>query len=123
MVCLLVCVQNGSFSGETEIYASLDFMHDIVKVIRGFPASPDDTRVIELGEFEAKSTLGGVRICFSCANGKGDPLIRVFIRNGNLEHALLVISGVEPNDIDLFVKELEGLRISDGNNATLFYTT
>src|SRR5437764_4396128 len=71
---------NGSFSGQTELYADHDDLIKLAECLTKFPAGRSDYRDFELGTFDHNCAGGGVRLHFSCRDSVGHSAVDVQLR-------------------------------------------
>lgn len=115
---------NGSFSGDVKIYANHDDLGNAAETLSGFPVSPEDSRTVELGTFDAHAAGGGVRIEFFCADAAGHAIASVKMRDdgcramGEAQSACVLLP-VEAGAIDSFVSQIRSTECATGANAFL----
>jgi hypothetical protein len=119
---------NGYFAGQAEVYVSRDNLSDLANALRGFPSSPDDSRVFELGTFNPNHVDGGARMRFFCEDAAGHAVLEVKLRGGACQgmgevESVAVRIAIQAAGVDDFIKQLQGMGKIIGASASLQQAT
>jgi hypothetical protein len=114
---LEVCLETGNpaFSGRTYCYVAKHEPESLAECIAGFPSSPSDARVYELGDVSG-SGMGGARLRFTCADGSGHILVQAEVWGdpreglGTVSLQFMTVAAA----IDNFVSGLRDLKQREG---------
>src|SRR3712207_6482776 len=80
LIELRVKASNGVFAGQAEVYADSEVLAEFAAVLRGFPASQNDSREFEIGSFDAAYAGGGAGFRFFCVDSVGHASAEVKLR-------------------------------------------
>ena len=109
---LRVTISNGSFSGGTSVYVDRDALESCAALLKGFPAPVQDERVVEWGDSDVSSSLGGVKLRFLCIDASGHAGVWAELRSsdslsGVMPHQTVrLFLPIEAAAVDRFVDEL-----------------
>lgn len=109
---LRVAVSNGSFSGRTSVYVELDALARCAALLKGFPAPAQDERVVEWGDSDMSSSLGGVKFRFACIDASGHACVWAELRSSDSlgdvmpQQTVRLSLPIEAAAVDRFVEEL-----------------
>jgi hypothetical protein len=114
---LEVCLEarNQAFSGRTYCYVAKHEPEALAECIAGFPISPSDARVYEVGDI-TDSGMGGARLRFACADGSGHIAVQAEVW-GDPREGLGMVSlqfMTVASAIDTFVSALRDLKQREG---------
>jgi hypothetical protein len=131
LIELGVSGSNGRFAGTTELYVGHDPLGKLADAFRGFPASRQDRREMELGTFDPKFKFsgGGARFRLRCMDAAGHVILEVQLRTdpgydkaGQSQAAEFFIP-LEPAAIDDFVAAVGAMKVAVGATARLKQAT
>jgi len=117
---LRVSATNGNFSGAAKLYTQHGVGKRIAREIEGFPKSPKDVRVIEIGTFDPQIAGGGIKLRLFCTDGSGHSEMEVRIQSkfGHREESSF-LAKIESVAIDDFVNQLAAWGDRVGDDAYL----
>jgi len=122
VVELDVRASNGSYTATTRCYAGRrHFFVEAAALLRGFPASAGDRRELAFGALDPATTLGGVKMVFTCPRPTGWPSVEVVMKSGpEQDRAFAQFSfPVESAAIDDFVRSLQAVETRIGAQLRL----
>lgn len=106
---VLVRAGNGRFSGECEIYATLEELVTLAGALRGFPAGASDQRFARLGTFEGHASGGGLRIAAVAADGDGWLDVELSRAGDAVSDSVRLRCRIDARGVDRFLGELDRL--------------
>lgn len=122
VVELRIAGSNGLFAGETRVYAGREAFAKLAEFAKGFPASADDRRLVELGTFDPGFAGGGARIGLRCLDGAKhvalDVLLATQVEDNRHQRAQFWME-VEPAALDDFSRGIRELKIQKGAGASI----
>ncbi|KAF0245003.1 MAG: hypothetical protein FD180_1987 [Planctomycetota bacterium] len=90
--------------------------------MKGFPQSPDDRRLIEIGTFDPGFAGGGARLGLRCTDRAGhvalDVLLATQVENNRHQRVEFFLE-VEPAALDNFLGQIDRFEIRKGAFAVL----
>jgi len=120
-----IAASNGRFACSTRVFAGLDELGEIADALAGFPASMNDTRMVELGTVNRTHAGGYVRVSFDTTDTLGHARVAIEC----VDDDDLYSSGsaafefpVEPAGIDRFVTALRAVQSHRTGTAKLIST-
>lgn len=121
---LRVMASNGVFAGQSDMYASSEALREFAGVLRGFPASSNDTRSFELSSVDAAYADGGAGFRFYCLDSVGHAAAEVSLRSApeiksGVSEAVVLHIPVEAAAVDSFTAQLERMAAVGGQAALL----
>lgn len=124
---LVFTCSNGYFSGQAELYVTLDVLSKLAKTLTGFPSRPDDFRDFELDTFNPKYADGGARMHFFCSDAAGHGVVDVKLRRGGCEglgevQSVALRIPIQAAAVDTFVEQVKDLGKTIGASAFLQQT-
>lgn len=63
-----VTASNGRFAGAADCFCAHDEIPSVAAALRGFPASIEDRREMEIGTFDPGCAGGGAKLVFRCVD-------------------------------------------------------
>src|SRR5262249_33307571 len=91
---------NGSFSGQTHLYADHSTFAQFADALRNFPSGGSDIRLFEVGSFEVSVAGGGAWFRCFCSDTTGHAIAEVILRsdpntNGGLSDCAMIYVPIE----------------------------
>jgi hypothetical protein len=123
MIELLVSVDDGLFSGVTQIYSTWGSLRDLRNRLSGFPHSTDEVVEETMGEPGGYSYL---RVRFHCTDGVGHARAEVELEKSQQQHGALDFRSkvklyipFEAGMMDRFVLQIDALLAAKKGSAQL----
>jgi hypothetical protein len=123
MIELRVSVDDGMFSGTTQIYSSWDALRDLRNRLKGYPRSTDDVVEETLGEPGGYSYL---QLRFRCVDGLGHARAEVEMeksqqqdRSEDFRPKVKLCIPFEAGMMDRFVSQIDALLAAKKGSAQL----
>ena len=126
-----IAASNGRFGGRAQAYIGHDDLRDAAITLEGFPATPRDSRELEIGNMDPQFAGGGALLRFFCTNSSGHAVVELRIVDAaqpgtNLwtrpPQSAHFFAQVEAAAIDDFVRELRAFDPSESRSAFLRIT-
>lgn len=118
-----VSASNGRFSGATLIYAGLDELVSLAKVLSGFPSGPTDERSYSLGTRGQNFAGGYCSLKFYCRDSSGHAAVEVDLEDDKRRYseasARFTFFPIVAGDIDKFVMALRFLQKNQSGEALI----
>jgi len=117
-----VTASNGRFACSSRVFAGLGELGEIADALEGFPASPSDTREVELGTVDPKYAGGSIRLHFAASDalGHANVAIECVDDDGRYSPASAAFEfPVEPAGVDRFVTALRAVQSHRSGTAQL----
>jgi hypothetical protein len=118
-----VCASNGAFAGRTRLYVSIGELAGAATLLEGFPAQPDDRRMLILGAFGPEYAGGAVSLAFALADDAKHARVQVVIEAdgevGGITETVTLALPFEAASLQRFVSELRRLEEEKSGGAFL----
>jgi len=119
---LEISASNGLFSGQTRVYTGREGIKELARLVKGFPQSPDERRLIEIGTFDPGFAGGGARLGLRCTDRAGhvalDVLLATQVENHRHQRVECCLE-VEPAALDSFFSQIDRLEIRKDASVVL----
>ena len=126
-----IAASNGRFGGRAQAYIGHDDLRDAALTLEAFPATPRDSRELEIGNMDPQFAGGGASLRFFCTDNSGHAAVEILLVDPAQPQTNLGIrppqsahffAHVEAAAIDDFVRELRAFDPSESRSAFLRIT-